>query len=327
MESDGGMLRGALSIAVGAASSDAASRAEKRKTFKAVRALYSQSSRDCFGTGASSVAADEDWRWLPLDDLPLAYEDVEEYTMARSPAGRDSLWIHTKRGQRAQLVDLRACAATLERLQVLLRGHRDVKHTLHVLNLLAERTARTADSAQLVAARWAEHGRRLVTEPSERPQERAVSSRPERSAEIKARAASKLQASARARSERDRERRHRPFSSALADAVDAGNVRQFSQLLQSVHADSFSQGSQMSALHLACERQSAFFIRQLLRAGAHTDLTTHDGWSQTALHIAAANARLPIGSANAARGWRQPTIVRADGKVAADVAGRLTHAA
>ena len=35
---------------------------------------------------------------------------------------------------------------------MLLKGYRDIKHTLSVINMLSERSARTANSAQLAAS-------------------------------------------------------------------------------------------------------------------------------------------------------------------------------
>ena len=77
----------------------------------------------------------------------------------------------------------------------------------------------------------------------------------------------------------------------------------------------------MSALQLACQGQSAHFIRELLGAGAHTDLPSRDGWEQTALHIAAACAdSFPTGVRMLVAAGADPTLTRVDGKTATDLA-------
>ena len=42
------------------------------------------------------------------------------------------MWIVTKKGSRLKVTDLRDSRGTCAKLQMLLRGHRDVRHTQHV---------------------------------------------------------------------------------------------------------------------------------------------------------------------------------------------------
>lgn len=309
----------------------------------------------------SIFSSGEGWSWHALDALPLPFEEIEGFAVSRS-AMRDAMWIYTKRGTRLKIVDLRDASATVEKLQVLLRGHRDVRHTLFVMRLLAERTAQTANSAKLIAASWADRGRKAVRDRKEledREREKQLEaagaagvaaglSPPAKmtpTARMTADDAAKVLQTARrsVQSRREVERRRdekrggpgersgawknghlhsRPHVAALCDAVESGSERVFAELIQRAHPDSLgSGGSRLTALQMAALRQNGAFIRELLKAGANPDLLSKDGWTQTALHIAAAGAAaFPAGVYLLLYAGANPTIKRSDGQTAASLA-------
>ena len=308
--------------------------------------------RSTFGVGRNeqrrrfTFSSGEGWSWHALEELPLAFEEIDSFAVSKS-SGRDALWVYCKRGTRLKVADLRDVQTTCYKLQTLLRGYRDVRHTLYVMRLLAERTARTANSAKLIAASWAEKGRVGLLQRTElEERQRTAGKTP--SPETMAKAAHRMQAAARQKSARREAQRRRtaarsaataggagdsswgsrfsklhrrPHVTALADAVASGSERLFSQLVQRASPDSYGESSRMTALMLAVKCQRGHFMRELLKAGADPDLLSKDGWKQTALHIAAAGSSTFTTGVNLLlAAGANPCIKRADGQTAASIA-------
>lgn len=123
----------------------------------------------------------------------------------------------------------------------------------------------------------------------------------------------------------------------LVEAIASGNDRAFHLLLsRGASPNSSSPRERMHALHVACKLRRSDLLESLVEARADVDARTLDGWQQTALHIAAADAAAPPSAGRSAASHasassvciRQlltaganPTIARgADGKLASDLA-------
>ena len=272
-----------------------------------------------------SYAPGKSWRWLALDELPVSFEEIASIDGGEG-VGRDAVWIATKRGERLKLVDLRDCASTLHQLRTLWMAHREVRHTLFVMRLLAERTAGMVTSADLVAPFWSVQG--------DGPRRSVVASHDAAYAARSARAAAVLCSAARVflvRRDVQQQRRggmpdQRAGGSAreevdtLAEAVRNNDEATFAVLLShSASPHSFSLACGMSALHLACHGGHAGYARQLLEAGAHPETLTRDGWGQSALHLAAAGAWRSCVQSLLEFGADPRQRRKADGKTPADV--------